>query len=139
MGLSEKPMCSIAGTHTTSATTTLLFYNLLHYPQVLKKCVEEIDTKLGPLNDEQKAYSVTQVEMFLPYLRLCVRENFRLTPVFTMPLERYVTAPEGIVISGRHIRQGVSPLPSFTSSFPEICIAAHNSYEIYRLTSHPFH
>lgn len=38
----------------------------------------------------------------------CVRENFRLTPVFTMPLARRVMAPEGVIIAGRHIPQGVS-------------------------------
>ncbi|KAM5343984.1 hypothetical protein ACJ41O_012521 [Fusarium nematophilum] len=97
----------IAGTHTTSATTTLLFYNLLHNPDALQKCVEEIDEKLAPL-DDRAAYSVTEVENSLPFLRTCVRENFRLTPVFSMPLERRVTDPEGIIVAGRHVKQGMS-------------------------------
>ena len=99
--------CRIAGTHTTSATVTLLFYNLLHNPDVLRSCVREIDDSLPPLGDDKLAYSVTEVENSLPYLRECVKENFRLTPVFTMPLERKVTDPEGIVVAGRHIVQGV--------------------------------
>lgn len=98
---------SIAGTHTTSATTTLLLYHLLHAPDILAKCVSEIDSNLRPL-DGRASYSVTEAETSLPYLRQCVRENFRLTPVFTMPLARRVVAPEGIVIAGRHIKQGVS-------------------------------
>ncbi|KAE9579215.1 Cytochrome P450 monooxygenase gsfF [Colletotrichum fructicola] len=98
----------IAGTHTTSATTTLLFWNLLHSPDTLRRCVEEIDANLQPLNREKAAYSVTEVENSLPFLRACVKENFRLTPVFTMPLARRVTAPKGIVIAGRHIKQGTS-------------------------------
>ncbi|KAJ5019181.1 cytochrome p450 monooxygenase [Colletotrichum sp. SAR 10_99] len=57
---------------------------------------------------EKAAYSVTEVENSLPFLRACVKENFRLTPVFTMPLARRVTAPEGIVVAGRHIKQGTS-------------------------------
>ncbi|KAH7130960.1 putative benzoate 4-monooxygenase cytochrome P450 [Dactylonectria macrodidyma] len=98
----------IAGTHTTSATTTLLLYHLLHAPEILAKCVSEIDSNLTPLDADQPAYSVTEAETSLPYLRQCVRENFRLTPVFTMPLARRVVAPEGVVIAGRHIKQGTS-------------------------------
>lgn len=98
---------SIAGTHTTSATTTLLLYHLLHAPDILAKVVAEIDANLEPLQPDQPAYSVTKVENSLPYLRQTVRENFRITPVFTMPLARRVMAPEGIMVAGRHIKQGV--------------------------------
>ncbi|OLN96818.1 Pisatin demethylase 5 [Colletotrichum chlorophyti] len=98
----------IAGTHTTSATTSLLFYHLLHNPDCLRKCVREVDQNLPPLHDGKEAYSITEIENSLPFLRSCVRENFRLTPVFTMPLARRVTAPEGISIAGQHIPQGTS-------------------------------
>lgn len=99
---------SIAGTHTTSATTTLLFWNLLHNPESLDRCVEEVAEKLPDLSSDKVAYSVTEVETSLPFLRQCVRENFRTTPVFTMPLPRRVMAPEGIIIAGEHVEQGVS-------------------------------
>lgn len=99
---------SIAGTHTTSATTTLLFWNLLHNPDAMERCVDEVRSKLPNLDSDKVAYSVTEVEASLPFLRQCVRENFRTTPVFTMPLPRRVMAPEGIVIAGEHIEQGVS-------------------------------
>ncbi|KAI1338210.1 cytochrome P450 [Xylariaceae sp. FL0016] len=98
----------IAGTHTTSATTSLLFYHLLHAPEILQQITAEVDQKLEPLQPHQPAYSLTEVEASLPYLKLCVRENFRLTPVFTMPLARRVIAPEGIMVAGRHIKQGTS-------------------------------
>ncbi|KAH8888103.1 cytochrome P450 [Thozetella sp. PMI_491] len=98
----------IAGTHTTSATTSLLFYHLLHNPGVMAKCVAEIDAQLPSLDGNRIAYSVADVETSLPYLRQCVRENFRITPVFTMPLARRVMAPEGIMIAGEHIKQGTS-------------------------------
>lgn len=98
---------SIAGTHTTSATTTLLFWNLLHNPDAMDRCVGEVVDKLPDLSSDKVAYSVTEVEASLPFLRQCVRENFRITPVFTMPLPRRVMAPEGIVIAGEHIAQGV--------------------------------
>lgn len=62
---------------------------------------------MEPLDAYKKAYSFADVERALPYLRACVKENFRQTPMFTMPLARRVTAPEGIVVAGRHIKQGV--------------------------------
>lgn len=74
----------------------------------MARCATEIDENLPPLTAGQSSYSVADVETSLPYLRQCIRENFRITPVFTMPLARRVTAPEGVTISGRHIPHGVS-------------------------------
>lgn len=65
-------------------------------------------TQLRPLSEDLPVYSVTEVEASLPYLRLCMKENFRITPVFAMPLARRVMAPEGIEIGGRHVPQGVA-------------------------------
>ncbi|CAK7201023.1 hypothetical protein SEUCBS139899_003724 [Sporothrix eucalyptigena] len=134
----------IAGTHTTSATTSLLMYHLLHYPETMRKVVAELDEKLPPLGemvgDEKEgqnsstgraAYSVTEAEASLPYLKLCVRENFRLTPVFTMPLARRVMAPEGVVVGGQHFPQGTS-LAVCNHAFhhnPEIWGPDHNVFD----------
>ncbi|KEF54633.1 uncharacterized protein A1O9_09075 [Exophiala aquamarina CBS 119918] len=96
----------IAGTHTTSASTTLLFYNLLHNPECMEQCISEVDANLPALDPDQAAYPITDVESALPYLRNCIKENFRLTPVFTMPLARRVTAPEGLIIEGNHFGKG---------------------------------
>ncbi|KAK5046125.1 hypothetical protein LTR84_008582 [Exophiala bonariae] len=98
----------IAGTHTTSASTTLLFYNLLHNPESMKQCISELDANLPPLGVDEAAYPVTDIESSLPYLRNCVKENFRITPVFTMPLARRITAPEGLTIEGHHFEKGTS-------------------------------
>ncbi|KIX92184.1 uncharacterized protein Z520_12065 [Fonsecaea multimorphosa CBS 102226] len=98
----------IAGTHTTSATATLLFYHLLHNPGTMNQCVAEVDENLPPLTPGQDAYSVTVAEASLPYLKNCIKENFRITPVFTMPLARRVMSPEGIVVAGQHIPKGTS-------------------------------
>ncbi|KAG9188845.1 benzoate 4-monooxygenase [Alternaria panax] len=98
----------IAGTHTTSATTSLLFYHLLEAPEIMAKCVAEIDFQLPPLDVDKPAYAVAEVEAALPFLRKCVKENFRDTPVFTMPLARRVLAPEGVTIGGEHIPFGTS-------------------------------
>jgi cytochrome P450 len=101
-------LSSIAGTHTTSATTSLLFYHLLQSPKAMEKCLAEIDAQLPPLSDDRPAFSLTEVETSLPYLRQCVKENFRITPVFTMPLARRVINPDGVTIGGEHIPKGVS-------------------------------
>lgn len=101
-------LSSIAGTHTTSATTTLLFHHLLHNPNLMHRCVTEIDENLHSLQPNENAYSVTDAEGSLPFLRNCMKENFRITPVFTMPLARRVLKPEGVVIAGNHVPYKVS-------------------------------
>ncbi|KAJ5460735.1 uncharacterized protein N7458_002287 [Penicillium daleae] len=120
----------IAGTHTTSATTTLLFHHLLHHPDLMAKCVAEIDTNLPPLQKEESAYAVTAAESSLPYLRNCMKENFRVTPVFTMPLARRVMKPEGVVIAGNHIPYGTS-IAVCNHAFhhnPEVFGVDHNTF-----------
>jgi len=74
----------------------------------MENCVSEIDANLPPLEMGQEAYPVTVVEASLPYLKDCIKENFRVTPVFTMPLARRVMSAEGVFIAGEHIPQGVS-------------------------------
>ncbi|CAN9330534.1 unnamed protein product [Alternaria alternata] len=98
----------IAGTHTTSATTSLLFYHLLEAPRIMAKCVTEIDSQLPALCEDKPAYALAEVEASLPFLRKCVKENFRDTPVFTMPLARRVLTPEGVTIGGEYIPFGTS-------------------------------
>lgn len=79
----------------------------------MDRCVEEVENKLPNLGSDKVAYSVTEVEASLPFLRQCVKENFRSTPVFTMPLARRVMAPEGVIMAGEHIEQGVGHLAAF--------------------------
>ncbi|CEO60777.1 hypothetical protein PMG11_05317 [Penicillium brasilianum] len=121
----------IAGTHTTSATTTLLFYHLLHHPDLMAKCVAEVDTNLPPLHKDEGAYSVSAAESYLPYLKNCIKENFRVTPVFTMPLARRVLKREGIIIAGNHIPYGTS-IAVCNHAFhhnPKIFGANHNDFD----------
>lgn len=77
----------------------------------MKQVVEEIDTQLPALLPDQSAYPIATLESSLPYTRDCIKENFRITPVFTMPLARRVMAPEGITIDGRYFPRGVSTPP----------------------------
>lgn len=98
----------IAGTHTTSATATLLFNQLLRNSAVLSELVAEIDSNLPALASSQAAHSITTLESALPYLRDCMKENFRINPVFTMPLARRITADSGVLIDGVNIPKGSS-------------------------------
>ncbi|KAL3490374.1 cytochrome P450 [Aspergillus germanicus] len=120
----------IAGTHTTSATTTLLFYHLLHNPEWMQQCVAEVDANLPRLNLEEAAYPVSAAESSLPLLRNCMRENFRITPVFTMPLARRVTNPAGVTIDGEWFPKGTS-LAVCNHAFhhnPTVWGADHNTF-----------
>lgn len=103
----------VAGSHTTSGTLTLLFYHLLHNPAAAKKLSEELVAGLSlPLADADAQNmalpAFSGLEMQLPYTTACIRENFRISPVFTMPLPRKVCDPEGLVIDGIHVPYGVS-------------------------------
>ncbi|KAB8265290.1 cytochrome P450 [Aspergillus pseudonomiae] len=124
----------IAGTHTTGATTSLLFYHLLHNPAFLEELVKEIDCNLPRLDEGTAAYSIADVETSLPFLRNCMRENFRITPVFTMPLARRVMAPEGVLIAGHHFPQGTS-VAVCNHAFhhnPSVWGEDHNQFDPYR-------
>jgi hypothetical protein len=74
----------------------------------MAKCISEVDSNLPCLNAGQPAYPVSLAEASLPFLRNCIKENFRVTPVFTMPLARRVMNDEGIEVSGQHVPKGVS-------------------------------
>ena len=51
---------------------------------------------------------MSQLEKNLGYEMACVRENFRISPVFTMALPRVITDPRGIDIDGFHVPYRVS-------------------------------
>ena len=68
----------------------------------------EIFDTLGPLSDDQIAYPIQGLETSLSYTMACVRENFRMNPVFTMPLWRRVGYPSGVNIGDHHVPEGVS-------------------------------
>lgn len=86
----------------------------------MAKCATEIKENLPSLEPEQDAYPVAQVEASLPFLRDCMKENFRLTPVFTMPLARRIMDPKGLLIGDSHIPVGVCCHPWFCFSRSEL-------------------
>jgi cytochrome P450 len=80
----------VAGSHTTSGTLTLLFYHLLHSPKAASLLTKELDDQIELL-DKDSNYNYQTLDSKLPYTRACIQENYRITPVFTMPLPRVVT------------------------------------------------
>ncbi|OBS16909.1 hypothetical protein FPOA_12545 [Fusarium poae] len=93
----------VAGSHTTSGTLTLLFAHLLQNPKILDKVVQELDSRLSTPKGQVVLYQ--ELEKDLPYTMACINENFRINPVFTMPLPRKVMAPNGFTVQGCHIPQ----------------------------------
>ncbi|KAI1628552.1 cytochrome P450 [Exophiala viscosa] len=99
----------VAGSHTTSGTLTLLFYHLLHNSVSAKNLTEELNTSLQlPATGNKPLPAYSRLEMQLPYATACIRENYRVTPVFTMPLPRAIIEPGGTVIDGHHVPQGAN-------------------------------
>lgn len=93
----------VAGSHTSSGTMTFLFWHLLHHPDILRKVVKEINETCRPLGPDQISHPIGGLESTLQYTMACVRENFRMNPVFTMNLWRRVNYKEGAVIAGYHV------------------------------------
>lgn len=108
---------SVAGSHSTSGTLTLLLWNISQNPQISETAAKEIWDSLGPLEIDQVSYPIQGLEASLNYTMACVRENFRLNPVFTMPLWRRVGYPGGVDIGNHHIPQGVSFISPYFSVF----------------------
>ncbi|KAF2993660.1 hypothetical protein E8E13_000303 [Curvularia kusanoi] len=96
----------VAGSHTTSGTLTLLFAHLLRSPTIMQKVLQELDSKLDGHGTKSYPYPIAGLEDRLPYTMACIQENFRINPVFTMPLPREVTAAEGMSIDGHSIPKG---------------------------------
>lgn len=111
--LTETDICSeafaflVAGSHTTSGTLTTFFYRLMHNHDIYERLMAELESDLPALAEGVHPY--TGLDNRLPFTMACIRENFRMDPVFTMPLPRVVTKVEGMEIDGELIPQGVCP------------------------------
>ncbi|KAJ5549420.1 hypothetical protein N7513_006654, partial [Penicillium frequentans] len=120
----------VAGSHSTSGTLTLLLWHLTHNPDILEAVTQELHEKLPPLPDNQISYGIEGLEASLSYTMACVRENFRMNPVFNMPLWRRVGYPGGIEIAGHHIPEETSVCISnhVLHHNPDIWGADHDEY-----------
>ena len=102
-------MCySVAGSHTTSSTITLLLSHLLANPDILTKVVKEIDT----LGTSEPVVPYSGLEAKLPYLRACIYENFRIAPTTSFPLQRRITK-ETMTVCGQVLPKDVGILSVF--------------------------
>ena len=107
----------VAGSHTTSGSLTLLFYHLLHNSSVAEKLTGELAEHMNPDNQtDGDIPAFSGLEQQLQYATACIRESFRVSPVFTMPLPRVVMEPDGMEIAGVHVPQMVSRCPRTTIS-----------------------
>ncbi|KAH7378988.1 putative cytochrome P450 [Cadophora sp. MPI-SDFR-AT-0126] len=124
-------LTDIAGSHSTSGTLTLLLWRLLHNPDILANVVQELDEALGPLPQGKIAYPVKGLDARLTYLSACIRENFRINPVFSMNLWRQVHSLEGAQIGGHMVPHGTNVCISnyVTHHNPEIWGQDHDVYK----------
>ncbi|ENH72102.1 Pisatin demethylase [Fusarium oxysporum f. sp. cubense race 1] len=107
----------VAGSHTTSGTLTLLFSHLFQKPEILDRVTQELDSNLSNYTGQVISYEA--LEKDIPYTMACIHENFRINPVFTMPLPRKIMAPGGLVIQGCQI-------PEKTTVFALNHVVHHN-------------
>ncbi|KAJ3528134.1 hypothetical protein NM208_g10348 [Fusarium decemcellulare] len=119
----------VAGSHTTSGTLTLLFSHILQNPAIYEKVVHEVDSQLDQIANE--IVPANELETILPYTMACLNENFRINPVFTMPLERRVTMEGGFEIEGHIIPKGtvVFSLNHVVHHNPDIWGAGHDVFD----------
>jgi cytochrome P450 len=99
-------MTSFAGIHPPAASLTMLLWNLLHNPTCLERAETEIDHNMPLMTPDRGPYNLADVERSLPWLRSCIKESFRFTPVFTMPLTRRIVDNETL-LNGKLIAKGV--------------------------------
>ncbi|KAI9667285.1 MAG: hypothetical protein M1821_000099 [Bathelium mastoideum] len=87
----------VAGSDTTAATLTFLFYFITREPWHQARLREEL-LQFGDANVEAKYTDLQD----LPYLNGCINETFRLQPLLPATLRR-VTPPNGIQVGERHV------------------------------------
>ncbi|KAJ0107909.1 hypothetical protein J7T55_007121 [Diaporthe amygdali] len=90
----------VAGSDTTAATLTCLFYNLTTHPEVYKTLQKEVDEFFASeaTSDNFETSSLGKLQ----YLQACIDESLRLFPPVMSGLQRQ-TPPQGVQIGERFI------------------------------------
>ena len=93
----------IAGSHTTYSSLVMLFKHIFDRSDVRSHVYQELDKNLPftPVG----VYPYPGLESKLPYLSATMKESFRLTLVFRLPLPRVIPAG-GQPMAGQHIPGG---------------------------------
>ncbi|KAK5173774.1 uncharacterized protein LTR77_002455 [Saxophila tyrrhenica] len=88
-----------AGSETTAISLSAVFHNLLEYPRVYKKLMDELDqaTQDGTIADKTNNKVSWSEAQKLPYLDAVIQESLRVHPAAGLILER-VVPPQGIQI-----------------------------------------
>ncbi|RBR21164.1 hypothetical protein FVER53590_10685 [Fusarium verticillioides] len=122
----------IAGSDTTSSSTTCLLHNLVLHPDVLAKLQAEID-EYKNTHDEYDLVSLSKLQ----YLQACIDESLRLYPVVPSGVPR-MTPPEGMQLDGVYIPgDTIIHSPSYTMYRDERCFEKPNEFIPERWTTKP--
>ncbi|KAM5376429.1 hypothetical protein ACJZ2D_005483 [Fusarium nematophilum] len=125
-------LISVAGSDTTAATMTNLFYYLALNPGVCRELQEEIDEYKEEHQTSDHA-SLAQ----LKFLQACIDETLRLHPVVPSGLQR-MTPPEGIQIDDTFIPGNtLIQFPSYTMYRDERSFVRPDEFIPERWTSKP--
>lgn len=98
--MGDASLIVVAGSDTTAATLTCLFYNFVTHPEVYKTLQKEIDDFFSAevASNEFDTSALGK----LKYLQACIDESLRLFPPVMSGLQRQ-TPPQGIQIGERFI------------------------------------
>ncbi|KAI9118604.1 hypothetical protein K1719_010936 [Acacia pycnantha] len=97
----------LGGTDTTTVTLTWALSSLLNNPQVLKKAVHELDTKVG------RERTVLESDLKnLSYLQAILKETMRLYPA--APLSVVHESVEDCTVAGYHVPSGTRLLTNLS-------------------------
>ncbi|RMZ81077.1 hypothetical protein DV738_g2396, partial [Chaetothyriales sp. CBS 135597] len=122
----------VAGSDTTSAGLTCLFFELAQHPDVLKKLHEEVDQYFAE-NERVTATTLSKLE----YLNACINEGLRLHPPVPSGVQR-LTPPEGLQLDGTYIPGNtIVQAPTYTLHRDERCFARPNEFLPERWTTKP--
>jgi cytochrome P450 len=93
----------VAGSHTTYGSPVMLFKHVFDRLDIRSTVCQELDENLPPT--AAGVYPYPGLEAKLPHMSATMKESFRLTPIFQLPLPR-VIPPGGHMMAGQHLPGG---------------------------------
>ncbi|RMZ81318.1 hypothetical protein DV737_g2605, partial [Chaetothyriales sp. CBS 132003] len=122
----------VAGSDTTAASLTCLFFELAQNPSVLQQLYEELDQYFAE-NEQPTATTLSKLD----YLSACINETLRLHPPVPSGLQR-MTPPEGLQLEGTYIPgDTIVQVPTYTLHRDERAFVQPNEFIPERWTSKP--
>lgn len=122
----------VAGSDTTAASLTCLFFELAQNPTVLTKLQEEVDAYFAE-NEEPSATTLSK----LNYVNACINESLRLHPPVPSGVQR-MTPPEGLQLGDTMIPGNtIVQVPTYTLQRDERAFAQPDEFIPERWTTKP--